>query len=86
MLDIYPFILETLAVLRPVAERIARADADLGRQLRRAQVSPAFAGAVGVTGERSGGTALDSPTRRFSNVISPKVSWEFLVWRRRRPG
>lgn len=42
MLDIYPFILETITVLRPVAERIARADADLGRQLRRAQASIAL--------------------------------------------
>ncbi len=42
MLDIYPFILETIAALRPVARRIARADADLGRQLRRAQASIAL--------------------------------------------
>ncbi len=42
MLDIYPFILETIAALRPVAGRIARADADLGRQLRRAQASIAL--------------------------------------------
>ena len=42
MLDIYPFILETITVLRPVAGRIARADADLGRQLRRAQTSIAL--------------------------------------------
>jgi four helix bundle protein len=39
MLDIYPFILETLTRLRPVAGKIGRADPDLGRQLRRAQAS-----------------------------------------------
>jgi four helix bundle protein len=42
MLDIYPFILETVTALRPVTGRIARADADLGRQLRRAQTSIAL--------------------------------------------
>ena len=42
MLDIYPFILETLTALRPIAARIARADAELGRQLRRAQASIAL--------------------------------------------
>ena len=42
MLDIYPFILETITLLRPLAARIARADADLGRQMRRAQASIAL--------------------------------------------
>ena len=42
MLDIYPFILETVTALRPVTGRIARADTDLGRQLRRAQTSVAL--------------------------------------------
>lgn len=39
MLDIYPFILETITLIRPLAERVCRADPDLGRQLRRAQSS-----------------------------------------------
>jgi four helix bundle protein len=42
MLRLYPFVLETLTVLRPLASRISRADADLGRQLRRAQASIAL--------------------------------------------
>jgi four helix bundle protein len=42
VLRLYPFVLETIAVLRPVATRIARADPDLGRQLRRAQASVAL--------------------------------------------
>jgi four helix bundle protein len=48
MLDIYPFILDTLAALRPVASKIARADADLARQLRRAQASIALNVAEGM--------------------------------------
>jgi four helix bundle protein len=39
MLNIYPFILETITLLRPGVERVARADPDLGRQLRRALTS-----------------------------------------------
>ncbi|MEZ4376542.1 MAG: four helix bundle protein [Polyangiaceae bacterium] len=39
MLEIYPFILETITLIRPLSERICRADPDLGRQLRRAQSS-----------------------------------------------
>lgn len=42
MLDIYPFILETIALLRPVAARIGRSDPDLAKQLRRAQSSIAL--------------------------------------------
>jgi len=42
MLDIYPFILETITRLRPLAAQISRADSDLGRQLRRAQASVAL--------------------------------------------
>jgi four helix bundle protein len=48
MLDIYPFILETIGWLKPVTERIARADADLGRQCRRAQQSTALNVAEGM--------------------------------------
>ena len=39
MLDIYPFILETIKLLRPLTAKVTRADADLGRQLRRAAAS-----------------------------------------------
>ena len=35
MLNIYAFIVETIAVVRPVVEQIARKDPNLGRQLRR---------------------------------------------------
>ncbi|MCA9641307.1 MAG: hypothetical protein H6718_34560 [Polyangiaceae bacterium] len=42
MLDIYPFILETIVLIRPLAEQIYRADSDLGRQLHRAQSSIAL--------------------------------------------
>ena len=42
MLEIYPFILETITLLRPVTVRITRADSDLGRQLRRATSSSAL--------------------------------------------
>ena len=42
MLDIYPFILETIVSIRPLAERIFREDPDLGKQLRRAQSSIAL--------------------------------------------
>ena len=42
MLNIYPFILETITALRPLAAQVARKDADLGRQLRRATSSIAL--------------------------------------------
>lgn len=42
MLRLYPFVLETITALRPIAARIARADPDLGRQLRRAESSIAL--------------------------------------------
>ena len=42
MLEIYPFILETITLIRPLAESICRTDPDLGRQLRRAQSSIAL--------------------------------------------
>src|SRR6188768_3340578 len=42
MLNIYPFILETLTALRPLAVQIANSDADLARQLRRASSSIAL--------------------------------------------
>ncbi len=42
MLNIYPFILETLTVLQPLALQIAKSDADLARQLRRASSSIAL--------------------------------------------
>ena len=48
MLDIYPFILETITLLRPVLQRIARADSDRGRQLRRAASSIALNVAEGM--------------------------------------
>jgi four helix bundle protein len=48
MLDIYPFILETISEMRPVTQRIARTDADLGRQFRRAQQSIALNVAEGM--------------------------------------
>src|SRR5690606_21591180 len=42
MLEIYPFILETIVSIQPLSDRILRADPDLGRQLRRAQSSIAL--------------------------------------------
>ncbi|MGE0323223.1 MAG: four helix bundle protein [Polyangiaceae bacterium] len=42
MLEIYPFILETITFIRPLSERILREDPDLGRQLKRAQSSIAL--------------------------------------------
>lgn len=42
MLNIYPFILETLTALQPLAIQIAKSDADLARQLRRASSSIAL--------------------------------------------
>jgi four helix bundle protein len=39
LLNIYPFILETITLLQPDVARVARADSDLGRQLRRALAS-----------------------------------------------
>ena len=42
MLNIYAFIVETIAVVRPVVEQIARKDPDLGRQLRRSLPSVAL--------------------------------------------
>ncbi|MCA9640695.1 MAG: four helix bundle protein [Polyangiaceae bacterium] len=42
MLDVYPFILETIAQLRPLEVRIRRSDPDLSKQLRRAQSSIAL--------------------------------------------
>ena len=42
MLNIYPFILETLTVLQPFGVQIAKSDTDLARQLRRASSSIAL--------------------------------------------
>ena len=42
MLDIYPFILETITLIRPLCESICRTDPDLARQLKRAQSSIAL--------------------------------------------
>ena len=42
MLNIYPFILETLTIIQPIAEQIAKRDSDLARQLRRASSSIAL--------------------------------------------
>ncbi|MGE0326687.1 MAG: four helix bundle protein [Kofleriaceae bacterium] len=42
MLDIYPFILETITLIRPLGESICRTDPDLARQLKRAQSSIAL--------------------------------------------
>lgn len=42
MLNIYPFILETLTTVRPLAAEIAKCDTDLARQLRRASSSIAL--------------------------------------------
>jgi four helix bundle protein len=42
LLNIYPFILETLSVLQPLAIQIAKSDPDLARQLRRASSSVAL--------------------------------------------
>jgi four helix bundle protein len=39
MLNLYPFILETITLLQPAARRVAHVDSDLGRQLRRAMTS-----------------------------------------------
>ena len=41
-LKIYPFILETLAMLAPVMQAIGRHDVDLARQMRRAAASVAL--------------------------------------------
>ncbi|MGE0326793.1 MAG: four helix bundle protein [Polyangiaceae bacterium] len=42
MLNIYPFILETITAIQPLVAEITRRDADLGRQLKRAQSSIAL--------------------------------------------
>ncbi|MCA9633027.1 MAG: four helix bundle protein [Myxococcales bacterium] len=42
MLEIYPFILETITMIRPLAAQLCRADPDLYRQLKRAQSSIAL--------------------------------------------
>jgi hypothetical protein len=42
MLHIYPVILETIRTIRPLIETIARHDADLARQLRRAAKAFSF--------------------------------------------
>ena len=48
MLHIYPFILATVRLIRPLAQRIQRQDPDLGRQLRRALASVALNCAEGM--------------------------------------
>ncbi|MBC8071290.1 MAG: four helix bundle protein [Deltaproteobacteria bacterium] len=48
MLTIYPVILETIEMLRPMMGRIDRHDRDLGRQLRRAASSIALGVAEGM--------------------------------------
>ena len=48
MLEIYPFILETIKLLRPISACIARHDPDLARQFRRARSSIALNVAEGM--------------------------------------
>jgi four helix bundle protein len=52
MLQIYPFIIETLGKIAPLVPRVARHDPDLAKQLRRASWSIALntAEAMGVHG------------------------------------
>ncbi|MCA9632217.1 MAG: four helix bundle protein [Myxococcales bacterium] len=42
MLEIYPFILETITLIRPLSKRIFLADPNLAKQLQRAQSSIAL--------------------------------------------
>ena len=42
MLNIYPFILETLTTIQPITDQIAKVDSDLARQMRRASSSIAL--------------------------------------------
>ena len=53
MLRIYPVCLEVVRMLRPYVAQIARHDADLSRQLKRAQVSMTLNTAEG-SGTRGG--------------------------------
>ncbi len=48
MLKIYPFIVETVAMLAPIVKRVARQDPDLARQMRKAGSSIVLNTAEGI--------------------------------------
>ncbi len=66
MLDIYPFIIETLKLLATIVRQVASHDPDLARQLRRAGSSIALNTAEGI-GCRGGNERLRFRTALGSN-------------------
>lgn len=64
MLRIYPVCLEMVRGVRPCVERIARFDADLARQLRKASTAVALNVAEGSGSPAANAATLRSRARR----------------------
>jgi len=83
MLRIYPFIIETLKLLAPIFREIARYDADLARQARRAGSSVALntAEAIGQTGgnERARFRTAHAETQELRSCLDVAEALEYIA-------
>src|SRR5512142_35655 len=82
MLKIYPFIVETIAMLRPIVLQVARQDPDLARQMRRAGSSIVLNTAEGV-GVAGGNERLRFRTALGSNqeiraCLDVAEAWQYV--------
>ena len=83
MLDIYPFIIDTLKLLAPIVRQIAKHDPDLARQMRRAGSSIALNTAEGM-GSRGGNerarfdTALGS-NQEVRGCLDVAEAWSYVA-------
>ncbi len=82
MLKIYPFIVESVAMLNPIVRRVAKQDPDLARQMRRAGSSIVLNTAEGV-GVSGGNERLRFRTALGSNqeiraCLDVAEAWQYV--------